>query len=733
MQHESRPADGIAPSALDLLHPAVREWVAGQGWKGLRPVQERALKPVLRGTTDVLVVAATAAGKTEAAFLPACSRLLARPVPGVGILAVSPLKALINDQLRRLGQLCRPLGIPLSAWHGDIAREARDAFLARPAGILLITPESLETLLARHGAWSHKAFPSLQCIVVDEFHAFGDTERGRQLASLLHRLDAMARRPVPRIALSATMGDPRAAREALRPKAEGYPCRLVLDGSGGARPAVELHGYRRRPPFLPKADRDEAFEHLADDLFLALHGGNHLVFAGSRSRAEELACALAGRCRERGLDNEFFPHHASLATDIRHGLERRLQEGKLPTTAICTMTLELGIDLGCVDSVAQLGAPASVASLRQRLGRSGRRGGRPRLALYIAENGLLQGSSLTDRLRLRLFRSVAALSLVGKRRYEDPQPPRPHYSTLVQQALSVASQYESVLPSQLWTLLCSTGPFPVGQEDFIRLLRGMVQRGLLERDPATRRMHLADRGRQLVMDPGFSQAFATPAAYALLAGGQRMGSLPLDAPLEKGQCILFAGRSWKITAIDEAKLCIELERAPRGEAPHIPGRGQDVPTALRQEMLRFYREGKVPEFCDAAARRLFAEGLDAFRETGLARTGVVTKGRRTFVFPWLGDRATRTLARLLGGKGLETGAHDGVLVVQDDDAGRVRRALEALAKGPKPSPQALVQGLPATLRGKYDAWVGPELAAVDLALRHFDVEAAWDWLQAGRW
>ena len=148
----SSPA--AASRAFDLLAEPVRKWVYDQGWQTLRDAQEAAIPLLLEGTADVIIAAATAAGKTEAAFLPICSRLAAGPPPGPGVqvLYVAPLKALINDQYQRLAGLCERLDIPVHRWHGDVPASRKSAVLKKPGGILLITPESLEALFVTRGA-----------------------------------------------------------------------------------------------------------------------------------------------------------------------------------------------------------------------------------------------------------------------------------------------------------------------------------------------------------------------------------------------------------------------------------------------------------------------------------------------------------------------------------------------------------------------------------------------------
>src|ERR1039458_9751731 len=197
-------AMAAASDTFHLLHPAVQRWVYEQGWTELRDAQEKAAGPILEGSLDVIIAAATASGKTEAAFLPICSRLLSPENSGACVLYVSPLKALINDQTDRMERLCESLEIPVHPWHGDISQSRKREFLKQPNGILLITPESLEAIFVNRGPSVAALFSKLLYVIVDELHSFIGTERGQQLQSLLWRVEHAIGRRVPRIALSAT-------------------------------------------------------------------------------------------------------------------------------------------------------------------------------------------------------------------------------------------------------------------------------------------------------------------------------------------------------------------------------------------------------------------------------------------------------------------------------------------------------------------------------------------------
>ncbi|HEX7807831.1 MAG TPA: DEAD/DEAH box helicase, partial [Thermoanaerobaculia bacterium] len=161
------PSGSEGSSSFELLHEDVRRWIWEQRWAELRDVQETAIRTILRGDDDVIITAATAAGKTEAAFLPICSTLVDDDAAaGVQVLYVGPLKALINDQWRRLDGLCDSLEIPVHRWHGDVTAGARQKLIRNPSGILLITPESLEAFFVRRGGDVARIFAGLRYVVI---------------------------------------------------------------------------------------------------------------------------------------------------------------------------------------------------------------------------------------------------------------------------------------------------------------------------------------------------------------------------------------------------------------------------------------------------------------------------------------------------------------------------------------------------------------------------------------
>lgn len=668
-------------SSFDLLHERVRRWVWEQQWSELRDVQEQSIRLVLQDSRDVIISAATAGGKTEAAFLPICSSLLSRDLnSGVDVLYVGPLKALINDQWRRLDELCDAMEIPVHRWHGDVNASAKQRLTKEPDGILLITPESLEALFVRRGADVVRIFAGLQFVVIDELHAFIGTERGIQLMSLLHRLEAVLRRKVRRIGLSATLGDMQVAREFLRGRRpEDAEPAVVTSTDGGPGLKLRLFGFRNDDSNVSEDDDEPAVESgesaVAAHLFKHLRGANNLVFANSRGAVESFADRLRRMCDASRLPQEFFAHHGSLSRELRFDAEAQLKRGDMPITVVCTSTLEMGIDIGAVKSVAQIGPPPTVASLRQRLGRSGRRGEPSVLRLYAIEDAVTDRSSVQDAIRTRLVLMIAMVNLMLRHWIEPPRDELVHASTLVQQVLSVIAQYGGMAAGDLFSLLCRTGPFgKLAPDDFARLLRNFADLDLIAQMSDGTLIH-GGEGERLVNKYDFYAVFHSSVEYRLVTGGKPLGTLPIETPLVEGSFLIFAGRRWVVTSVDARIRVIDVSPAAGGRVPLFDARGAgEVSDEVRQEMRSLYLSDEVPVYLDMPAAELLAEGRENFHRLGLRETSVITSGASAVCFPWYGDRRLNTLVQVLLSRGHRASAEGpavGVIGVTPEELNRL--------------------------------------------------------------
>ena len=428
------------------------------------------------------------------------------------------------------------------------------------------------------------------------------------------------------------------------------------------------------------------------------------------------------------VPNEFFPHHGSLSKEIRESLEARLQRENLPTSAVCTMTLELGIDIGSVDSIAQVTSPHSVASLRQRLGRSGRRGEPAILRLFIPEDEITVNSHLLDRLRVHTVQCIAMINLLLKKWYEPATLNQYHFSTLVQQTLSVIGQYGGVRAHQLWALLCETGPFSaVDQSLFTVFLRALGEKDLITQTEDGQ-LVLGYSGEKVVEHYTFYTAFNTPEEYRLEFNGKVLGTVPIDKPLVSGQHIIFAGKRWEVLSVDDEHKLISLKRAKGGTPPKFSGDGLMVHDIVRQEMRRVYREKITPIYLNDAAKMILKEGIDNYHALNLNNNQVIHIGNTTHVLTWLGDRVTNTITVLLQMNGLSADCFGGVIDIRNSSHDDFYEAVKNILNGPKISATDLACFIPNTIIEKYDPVLPKEIRDIGYGARSFDVDSARKWL-----
>ena len=651
-------------SAFDQLARPVQKWIRSRGWSELRDIQARSTNIILGSDKDLIVAASTAGGKTEAAFLPLISQVLgdeSEAQSGFDLVYIGPLKALINDQTKRLEDICTDVDLPIVPWHGDISASIKSRAERRPRGILLITPESLEALFIRKGASIPHLFGNAKAVVIDELHTFLDAERGVQLRSLLTRLELAVSRPVRRIGLSATLGDINLARTYLRPDAPNDVETVIAEG-GEAELLLQLRGY------ISSGDDNEgdaATTEISKHLFENLRGSDNLIFAGSRGRVEEFADRLRSLCEQAHLPQEFYPHHASLSKDHREFVEARLKDDALPTSAVCTSTLELGIDIGDVKCVAQIGPPFTVAALRQRLGRSGRREGQPAILRQYAIEGRLDANAhFSDRLRLGLVRSIAMIELLLKGWCEAPRPNALQLSTLVHQILSIIAERGGTSAKRLYVTLCERGPFSaVGPETFLAVLRQLGRSDIALIEQGEDGFLLLGRvGEKLVEHYSFYAVFNTPDEYRIVHDGRELGTLPVSQVLAPKLTLIFSGRRWEILEVDDRDKVILVKPARAGKPPKFGGDAGNIDDRVIEKMREIYEQDDIPEYLDAVASELLVDARTSFRNFGFANKRIVELGEnRTALALWCGSVKTTTLALALRAMGFKVEQYDGFI------------------------------------------------------------------------
>ncbi len=634
--------------AEELLAEPIRRSLWRMGWQSLRPLQQRAIQQILCTKTDAILSAQTAAGKTEAAFLPILSQICAAPIGSVRALYIGPLKALINDQFRRLEELCDYAEIPVHRWHGDVSSDKKRKLLERPGGVLLITPESLESLLVNKSSALARMLHSLSFVVIDELHAMVGNERGTQLRSQLFRLERYTVERTRLLALSATIGDLPAAAEWMRPD---QPDSVVILRDTSVQKAIRyrLHAYVSVP--VPKKEEEgDAQPATAPpdqfyiDVYENFRGSKNLIFANSKSTVEELTDRLNGIGTRNSTGEEFLIHHGALSRDVREDTER-LMQGERPYTTVCSSSLELGIDIGNVRSVGQIAPPWSVSSMLQRLGRSGRGDGEAhQMRVFVIEDRPATQSGLDERLYPDLLQAAAITELMLDHWVESPAT-RPHdFSTLVQQTLSTIAELGGTHAAHLYEKLVKQGAFRfLSQPQFIAFLRGLAGHDLIEQQ-ADGLLILGLVGEQVVRHYDFYAAFIAPPEYRVVHGSRLIGRLSATAIPRPNDHLLLAGRRWQVLDVNDRSQEISVQPASGRKAPYFPSAGGNVDTRIRQKMREVLRSKNLPSYLDSTGASLLVEARIVAKETGLSQVDIVPCGLKGMVwFPWTGSRAMRTL------------------------------------------------------------------------------------------
>lgn len=520
-------------SPFERLHPALRHHVVNSlGWTDLRPFQQAVIGPVLEGR-HLLILAPTAGGKTEAAFFPVLSRMLAEGWSGLSVLYVCPIKALLNNLDARLDRYCTLLGRRSALWHGDIAAGRKKAILRDPPDCLLTTPESLEVMLVSGGIDERRLFAGLRAVIVDEVHAFAGDDRGWHLLGVLSRIQRLCGREPQRLGLSATVGNPDELLGWLAGACEGSR-QVCHPPEGSAAPGADV-----------KLDHVGSLRNAAVVISRLHRGEKRLVFVDSRSRAEQLGREL------RSLDVATYVTHSSLSQDERRQAEEAFA-GRDDGVIVATSVLELGLDVGNLHRVIQIDAPSTVSSFLQRMGRTGRRPGTARNCLFLATDD--------D----SLLRAAGLIELWSGGYVEPVVPPPEPYHILAQQLMALCLQERGVGRRGWHGWLSGVPAFTSMPEERVgEVLGWMLSEGILSEDEGV--LWLGRKGEEEFGRRNFLELFSVFTSAPLFTvrhGRQELGSVDQTTFLGKRdgpRVLLLGGRAWRVTHLDWGRRVASVE------------------------------------------------------------------------------------------------------------------------------------------------------------------------------
>ncbi len=598
-----------APDPLRRFHPAVAGWFS-RSFPAPTPAQAAAW-PLVRAGRSTLVAAPTGSGKTLTAFLAAIDALVQQGltegglVDGTQVLYVSPLKALSNDihinleqplagigaELQRLG--LPPVDIRTAVRTGDTPQAERNAMRKRVPHILVTTPESLYVLLGSESG--RQMLRDVRSVIVDEIHAIAGNKRGSHLALSLERLEALCERPLVRVGLSATQKPIDAVARFL--VGTERPCEIVDIGYGRARDlALEV------PPVPLEAVMSNDAWALVYDRLAALAGEHRttLVFVNTRRMAERTTRHLA----ERLGGAVVAAHHGSLAREQRLTAEQKLKRGEL-RVLVATASLELGIDIGDVELVCQLGSPRSIAAFLQRVGRAGHQ-------VSGVSKGRLFPSSRDD-----LIECAVLLDAVRRGELDTLRIPPAPLDVLAQQIVAEVSSREWQ-EDALLALLRRAMPYAVLDDATYQALLRMLAEGYttrhgargayLHRDLATRSLRGRRGGRLTALTSGGTIADNSDYAVLLEPQGLNIGTVNEDFAVESlaGDVFQLGNTSYRILKIEAGRVRVEDAQGMPPSIPfwlgEAPGRSDELSFAVAR--LRGEIDQRLASAESQAAERL---------------------------------------------------------------------------------------------------------------------------------
>lgn len=641
----------MSQTAYERLAPFIQEYIYRHKWEEMREVQVAACEVIFDTNANLLLSSGTASGKTEAAFLPALTELYNKPNSSVGILYISPLKALINDQFIRLNELCEDAHIAVTKWHGDVDQNVKNKLVQHPTGILQTTPESLEAMLMRRPTAAMNLFSDLRFVIIDEVHHFMSNNRGQQLLCILERIQRLTNTIPRRIGLSATLGEYSIAEKWLN-SGTARKCITPKISSCGQKIGLSV-GYHLLPPNSKNEEDNQRNERpYYSDLFELTKGKRCIVFSNSKSEIEENIATLKQIAEEQKYPDIYHVHHGSISAPLREYTERVMKEGEQNVVTGATLTLELGIDLGSMERIVQTGAPFSVSSFVQRLGRSGRRGGQSEMAFLFREYRDDKEKEFFQEINWSFIRTIAIIQLYLEERWIEPiyQNTLP-YGLVYHQTMSYLFSSGATSPAALAQNILKLSPFHnVSQNDYKEILSYMLEKHQLER------MENGDiliglEGEKLTNHYDFYAVFTSSLEYSVRYKSQEIGSVSAAFPI--GFRFALAGLTWQVVEVDNDRQNIYVEPVKGISRNQWCGL---FPVLLNTKIMKKIQEILISDKQYSYLSRKATERLHDFRV--IARKAGVLKNLavniapdRIALFPWIGTKALIALSYVLQQKG----------------------------------------------------------------------------------
>lgn len=599
-------------------------------WDKFTPIQDKTIPVIINTQQDVVISSGTASGKTEAAFLPIISLIEQEVVNSLKVLYVSPLKALINNQFERIERLCEYSQIPIYRWHGDVGQSQKKKFLKQPSGILQITPESIESLFINRTEQVKQIFQDLEFIVIDEIHSFLDSERGVQLRSLLSRVGRYTNKQPRMIGLSATIDNFEFVKRWVNYQ---NPDKVAVIETKGLDKELLYHLMH----FTTGEDRKKPIELFEDMRELTRHQ-KAIIFCNSRGSVEETTVFLNRLAERENMGETYFAHHSSIDKKEREYVEKIMMESKLPKSVVATSSLELGIDIGDVDIVIQLDSTFTVSSLKQRLGRSGRKKGANQVLQLYTTN---QDS---------LIQSLAVMELILEKWIEPASGYSLPLDIAFHQIISICQETNGISYSELLERIKTNHIFhSLNTLDVQSLINYMIERDYLEVIKGRNELIVGLEGERILRDREFYTVFMTPEEYEVLEGVRKIGKLDKQSFLNVGDNIILAGKLWTINDINPNKNKVYVSKAINGNPPRYMGSGGKIHRKIGEKMMEILCSDQEFSYTNEAALETLQDARKNYHQYFIqSQDRVIWKMKNEMIFEtYTGTIITQTLFWML--------------------------------------------------------------------------------------
>lgn len=643
---------------MDVFHrlaPFIQEFIYQNKWEELRGNQVAACEVIFDSDDNLLLSSGTASGKTEAAFLPVLTELYHKPSASVGVMYISPLKALINDQFKRLEQMLLDSNIPVTKWHGDASQTQKNKLIKNPEGLLQITPESLESLITNKRSACLSMFSDLRFVIIDEVHSFMRDVRGLQLLCVLERLKQLTGCNPRRIGLSATLGDVSLAENWLN-TGTGRKCVSPITEEGKKR--VRLHierfvNYAEERDLVTRDGSGNVVDVNTGDmgdrehyeyLFKQTLDKKTIIFTNSREETEFVMAHLREIALKNKAPDVYRVHHGNVSALLRENTEDEMKSADEKIVTGATVTLELGIDIGSLDQAVQVGAPLNVSSFAQRLGRCGRRGQVPQLLFTFVESIRINSSDILGPINWEFIRTIAIIELYLKDHWIEPIPPQNHaYNLLYHQTMSCLKSNGEMSAAHLAQSILSLGCFKsISQEDYKLLLSHLISIDHLQRTEHGG-LVIGREGEKIVNSHKFLTVFLAPEYLLVKDENRTIGTVDKVYPV--GTRFALAGIAWETVDVNEKSKVIFVKRVPGiSVVDWNVDFNAELHTVLVRKLRSVLKENASYPYLSVRCQDRLAEIQFISRNSGILDNLVTPLSDRKYaIFPWVGTRQLMTL------------------------------------------------------------------------------------------